>query len=147
MMPSETQPPFIGPDDRVVLFDGVCKLCNGWARFLIRHDRRERLKLASVQSPEGQALLAWYGLPTDHFETLAYIEGQRLHVRTDAVLRVLGQLPAHWHWLRLFRVVPAPVRDWLYDRVALNRYRLFGRHPVCMLPHPDHERRFLHGER
>lgn len=137
-------PPGLAAGERVVLFDGVCRLCNGWAKFLIRHDRQHRFRLASVQSPQGQALLAWYGLPTDHFDTMALIDDGRLRVRSDALLRILAELPMPWRLLPVLRLVPAPLRDWCYDRIALNRYRLFGRHELCLLPAADHDGRFLH---
>ncbi|WP_276489217.1 thiol-disulfide oxidoreductase DCC family protein [Ectopseudomonas mendocina] len=130
--------------ERIVLFDGVCKLCNGWAKFLIRHDDARQFRLASVQSARGQALLAWYGLPTDRFDSMALVDDAGLHVRTDALLRILARLPLPWRALRVLRLVPRPLRDWCYDRIALNRYRLFGRHAVCMLPTADHAGRFLH---
>lgn len=139
-------PPYIQADERVVLFDGVCRLCNGWAKLLIRHDRERRFRLCSVQSAEGQAILAWFGLPTDSFETMAYVEGARLFVRSDAVLRVVAQLPGAWHLLGGLRVIPRPLRDWCYDRIALNRYRLFGRYDSCLLPTADHAGRFIDGE-
>jgi len=137
-------PPHIQPGERVVLFDGVCKLCNGWVKFLIRHDRQQRFRLASVQSAQGQALLAWFGLSTEQFDTMALIEEGELLVRSDALLRILAQLPGPWRFLALLRVIPRPVRDWCYDRIALNRYRLFGRYDSCLLPDADHARRFLH---
>ena len=137
-------PPFIQTGERLVLFDGVCKLCNGWVKFLIRHDSQQRFRLASVQSTQGQALLAWLGLPTEQFDTMAYIEDGELLVRSDALLRILAQLPGPWRFLALLRVIPRPVRDWCYDRIALNRYRLFGRYDSCLLPDADHARRFLH---
>lgn len=137
-------PPFTQPDDRVVLFDGVCKLCNGWATFLIRHDRAQRFRLASVQSSEGQAILQHFGLPTERFDTMAYVENGALFVRSDAVLRIVAQLPAPWRWAALLRVLPRALRDWAYDRIALNRYRLFGRYDSCLLPSADHAGRFLH---
>lgn len=142
---SENLPPLIQADDRVVLFDGVCKLCNGWAKFLIRHDSGHSFKLASVQSPEGQAILGWFDLPTDRFDTMAYVEGDRLFVRSEAVLRVVGQLPRPWRLAAALRLLPRPLRDWCYDRIALNRYRLFGRYDSCLLPAADHARRFLDG--
>ncbi|MEK1907233.1 MAG: thiol-disulfide oxidoreductase DCC family protein [Pseudomonas sp.] len=144
-MTSSALPPCIQPGDRVVLFDGVCKLCNGWAKFLIRHDRQQLFKLCSVQSAEGQALLQWFGLPTDHFDTMAYVEGAELFVRSDAVLRIVAQLPTPWRWGALLRVLPRVLRDWAYDRIALNRYRLFGRYDTCLLPSADHAGRFLQG--
>ncbi|MDR5900061.1 DCC1-like thiol-disulfide oxidoreductase family protein [Halomonas vilamensis] len=70
-------PPYMGEHDQVVLFDSVCKLCNGWAKFLIRHDPQRAFRLASVQSPQGQALLQWFGLPTDEYETLVLIRQGR----------------------------------------------------------------------
>lgn len=137
-------PPFIQADERVVLFDGVCKLCNGWAKFLIRHDVEQRFRLASVQSNEGQALLKWGGLPLDHFDSMALIDNCQMLLRSDAVLRIVGQLSGPWRYLEWLRLVPRPVRDWCYDRIALNRYRLFGRYDHCLLPNADHARRFLH---
>ncbi|WP_010490090.1 thiol-disulfide oxidoreductase DCC family protein [Pseudomonas sp. S9] len=139
------QPPFIQADERVVLFDGVCKLCNGWAKFLIRHDIEQRFRLASVQSKEGQALLGWGGLPLDHFDSMALIENGQMLLRSDAVLRIFAQLPGPWRYLKWLRLIPRPVRDWCYNRIALNRYRLFGRYDQCLLPSADHARRFLHG--
>ncbi|MFJ3522603.1 thiol-disulfide oxidoreductase DCC family protein [Pseudomonas sp. NPDC090203] len=138
-----TPAPLLAPGETVVLFDGVCKLCNGWAKFLIRHDRHHRVRLASVQSAEGQALLTWAGLPVDAFDTMAVIRGRHYWVRSEAFVEVVAQLPAAWRILGLLRVVPRALRDWAYDRIALNRYRLFGKHDVCLLPTADHQRRFL----
>lgn len=135
--------PLLAPGETVVLFDGVCKLCNGWAKFLIRHDRHRRIRLATVQSPEGQALLAWAELPLDAFDTMAVIRDRHYWVRSEAFFDVVAQLPSAWPMLRLLRVFPRWLRDWVYDRIALNRYRLFGKHDICLLPTPDHQRRFL----
>lgn len=136
-------PPYIGPHEQVVLFDGVCKLCNGWAKFLIRHDHQRRFRLASVQSPQGQALLEWCGMPTDEYETLVLIRNGRPHKRSDAILRILGGLPMPWRLGVVGRIIPGPIRDWLYDRIARNRYRLFGKYDTCLVLTPDHRSRFL----
>lgn len=142
-LPRPTPAPYLAPGETVVLFDGVCKLCNGWARFLIRHDPHLHVRLATVQSPEGQALLAWAGLPTSQFDTMAVIRNQHYWVRSEAFFEVVSQLAWYWRLLGVLRVFPKPFRDWLYDRIALNRYRLFGQHAVCVMPTPDNERRFL----
>ncbi len=142
-MEAEQYPPHIRPGERVVLFDGVCKLCNGWVKFIIRHDRARLFKLAAVQSAEGQAILRWFGMPADSFATLLYVEGRDLFVRSEAIARILRQLPAPWPLLALFRFLPLSLRDWCYDRIARNRYRLFGRYDSCLLPTPDHAGRFL----
>lgn len=131
----------------VVLFDGTCKLCNGWATFIIRQDREHRLTLAAVQSSEGQALLKWAGLPQDQFNTLVLVENERFYVRSEAMFKILAHLPARWHWLLMARIFPRVLRDWLYDRIALNRYRLFGRYDACHLPAADHPGRFLTQDR
>ncbi|MDH4568595.1 thiol-disulfide oxidoreductase DCC family protein [Pseudomonas sp. BN414] len=146
-MDVEQYPPHVRPGERVVLFDGVCKLCSGWAKFLIRHDRARVFKLASVQSAEGQAILRWFGLPTDSYATMLYVEGRELFVRSEAIARIVRQLPTPWPLLGVFRILPLALRDWCYDRIALNRYRLFGRYDVCLLPSPDHEGRFLNADR
>ncbi|MDO8695492.1 MAG: DCC1-like thiol-disulfide oxidoreductase family protein, partial [Pseudomonas sp.] len=107
------------------------------------HDRQQLFRLASVQSAEGQAILQYFGLPLDRFDTMAYVEDGQLLVRSTAVLRILAQLPSPWHWLSWLGLCPRPLRDWCYDRIALNRYRLFGRYDTCLIPSADHAKRFL----
>lgn len=135
--------PGMAAGDRVVLFDGVCRLCSVWARFLIRFDRKRQFKLATVQSPEGQAVLQWHGFPTDHYETMLLVEGANIHTKSSAFFRVMRRLPWPWPIMCIGWVVPSIIRDWLYDRVALNRYRLFGRYDACVIPNKDHDSRFL----
>lgn len=146
MPTSQTRPspaPLLKPGETVLLFDGICKLCNGWATFLIRHDHQQRIRLAAVQSPEGQALLAWAGLPLDQFDTMAVIRDRHFWVRSDACFEIAALLPGRWRAVMLLRIFPRWLRDWAYDHVALNRYRLFGKYDTCLLPDPDHEQRFL----
>ncbi|WP_414684508.1 thiol-disulfide oxidoreductase DCC family protein [Microbulbifer sp.] len=138
--------PYIHENDKVVLFDGVCKLCSAWARFLIKFDRNRIFKLATVQSREGQAILEYYGLPTDTFETMVYISGELLYTRSTALLEILRALPFPWPMLSVFVLVPRKLRDWMYDQIALNRYHFFGKYDHCLLPDPDNESRFIHGE-
>ncbi|MBS63094.1 thiol-disulfide oxidoreductase DCC family protein [Salinisphaera sp.] len=140
---SESLPPYVDADDRVILFDGVCRLCNAWCHFILKYDRQRRFKLASVQSREGQAILSHFELPTDHFDTMLYVEGRRAYERSDAFLRVVVQLGGVWKLLAVLRICPRVIRDFFYDRIALNRYRIFGRYDQCVLPEPDHAGRFL----
>ncbi|ABC28264.1 uncharacterized protein conserved in bacteria [Hahella chejuensis KCTC 2396] len=143
--PHANIPPHMQSDDQVVLFDGVCKLCNAWSSFLIKHDTHRRFKLASVQSPEGQAILAWFNMPLDRFDTMLYVEGGRAYEKSDAFLRIIAQFPMPWRYLKVFRTLPRFLRDWGYDLIAQNRYRLFGKYDHCLLPTPDHNSRFLSG--
>ena len=74
-MPVVKYPPYITENDCVILFDGVCKLCNAWSQFIIKYDTQQLFKLCSVQSPEGQSILKHFNMPTDHFDTMLYVEG------------------------------------------------------------------------
>lgn len=143
---NEKNPPGVSYDDRVVLFDGVSKLCSFWARFLIRHDRQQRYKLATVQSEEGKAILGWAGLPISYCDTMVYVHGGRCHVRSTAILKILAGLPFPWKFAVIAWLIPKPLRDWAYDRIARNRYSIFGKYDTCMLPEPDHMKRFLNAK-
>lgn len=139
-------PPYIQAQDRVLLFDGVCKLCHVWSRFILHFDRAQKIKLCSVQSPEGQAILAHFALPLNQFNTLVYVEGSNHYLRSNAVLKVLGQLAWPWRLFYVFKLIPRAIRDWGYDRIAQNRYRLFGRYAQCHLPSTELQQRFLDGQ-
>jgi predicted DCC family thiol-disulfide oxidoreductase YuxK len=136
-------PPLVAQGDRVVLFDGVCKFCGFWARFLIRVDRGQVFKLATLQSAEGQAILQWFNFPTDRCESMVLVEGSRAYTKSTAVLRIAARLPFPWPLVTVAWLVPRFIRDWLYDRIALSRYTLFGKYEACVVPTPEHKRRFL----
>ncbi len=136
-------PPRVSSSDQIIMFDGVCKLCNGWSRFIIRFDTHKKFKLCAVQSDEGQAILKWFGYPTDYFETMLLIQGNRALEKSDSFLAIAGQLPFPWGLMRVFNIFPKRFRDWFYDRIALNRYKIFGKYDVCILATPDHDSRFL----
>ena len=136
-------PPHINMDDKVILFDGVCKLCNAWSAFIIRHDKKRIFKLSSVQSKEGQEILAYFDLPLDYFETMLYVEDSQAFEESDAFLLIVRHLPAPWRYLNALKYFPKPFRDWFYDRIALNRYKIFGKYDQCILPSTDYNARFL----
>lgn len=128
---------------KIILFDGVCKLCHFWCRFIIKHDHRKLFKLASVQSPQGQKILQRYNLPIDHFDTMLYVEGAQAFTKSDAFIRIVKQLDYPYRFAAIATWIPAPLRNWLYDRIAKNRYPLFGKYEQCLLPNADHQQRFL----
>jgi predicted DCC family thiol-disulfide oxidoreductase YuxK len=136
-------PPHIDENDCVILFDGVCKLCNAWSRFIIKFDKQQRFKLCSVQSPEGQSIIAYFKMPTEHFDTMLYVEGNHVFDKSDAFLNVVNKLRMPWRLLYIFKILPKSIRNWIYDRIALNRYFLFGKYDSCILPNPENENRFL----
>jgi predicted DCC family thiol-disulfide oxidoreductase YuxK len=135
-------PPF--PDDGALLvFDGVCVLCSATAKFILERDHAKRFRFTTAQSPLGQALFRHYGLDAQTFETnLVLFEG-RAHGKLDTVILAGQLLGGVWRALGLLRVLPRPLGDWLYDRVARNRYRLFGRTQACMMPPPEWRERFI----
>jgi predicted DCC family thiol-disulfide oxidoreductase YuxK len=142
-MSATNLPPNVVMADKVILFDGVCKLCNAWSNFIINHDHQHKFKLCSVQSDEGQKILKHFGLPTDSYETMLYVEGDTFYQQSDAFFQVIAKLGYPWKAVCLFRIIPKPIRNWLYDRIALNRYRLFGKYDYCSLPTADHKARYL----
>lgn len=136
------------PSGAVIVFDGVCVLCNGWVRFLLRHDRRERYRFAAMQGDSGRALLVANGLDPDDpvsFLLVEYDRGAapRISTDTDAMRRVLMGLGGVWRIAGLSALLPRRVRDPLYRMVARNRYRWFGRHDACPVPDPTQAYRFL----
>lgn len=135
--PRRLPPPHLSTGDRVMLFDGECVLCRRMIQCLIRIDSRQRIRLATVQSPPGQALLRWAGLPVDDFNTIAYIAQGQVSVRSEAFLQALTQLGWPWRALAVMRVLPRELRDRLYDGVARHRYRWFGKLPAGTLPPDD----------
>jgi predicted DCC family thiol-disulfide oxidoreductase YuxK len=149
MKNTENLPPYVAQHDCVILFDGVCKLCNAWSNFIIKYDVKKKFKLASVQSDEGKAILKHFGYPIDFYETMLVVEGDGPHCfeKSDAFFAVVKKLNFPWKFLMVFKVIPLPLRDWLYSRIALNRYKLFGKFDYCALPTPDHEDRYLSNTR
>ena len=131
-----------GVPEGLVLFDGVCVLCSGWVRFLLERDTVNFFRFTPIQSPYGRALAQQLGIDAETPQTNAVIIGGRAHFKADSAVEALSRLP-RWHWVRIFATMPRPVRDWLYDRVARNRYQIFGRTESCMMPTSELMRRFV----
>ncbi len=142
-----TPPPHLLAGERVILFDGECVLCRRLVQALMRADRKKRIHLATVQSPPGRDLLRWAGLPVDDFNTIAYIAGGQVSVRSDAFFAAMIQLGWPWRAWRLLRFSPRVLRNAVYNLVARHRYRWFGKLPAGTLPPDDGQgRRYLeHG--
>ncbi len=132
------------PDDKPVLvFDGHCVLCSWSANFVIRHDPNSRYRLLAAQTELGEALYQHFGLKSGDYDTLLLVENGTVRIKSDAALAVLAGLGFPWALAGIFRIIPLPVRDWIYDCVAGNRIRLFGRRNVCYVACPDDSDRFL----
>lgn len=130
-------------DHPLVLYDGVCRFCNGAVNFLVDRDPGKRLRFASLQSAFGQAILREQGLSASDLETMILIDGGRAYFRSTAALRAVGKLAGPWRAATVLLVVPAFLRDAVYRIVARNRYRWFGKLDQCRVPTPELRERFL----
>jgi len=130
MTPRVTNP---WPDDDVILYDGVCVFCSRWIRFVATRDVARHFRFTAIQSPYGTRLAQAVGIDPADPDTNAVIHGGIAHFKSDSALTVLGALPG-WGWVRVLRVVPKPLRDAVYNLVARNRYRIFGKYEACFVP-------------
>ena len=128
---------------RVILFDGVCNFCNSAVNFAIKRDKKSTLKFAPLQSAEAHALLASYELPPVDMKSFVFIENGRSYTRSTAALKVCRYLNSFWPLMYGFIIVPKFLRDGIYNWIAKNRYRWFGKKEVCMIPTPEVRSRFL----
>lgn len=130
-------------DQPIVLFDGVCNLCNAAVQFIIRHDKKNQLMFASLQSERGQRLIAQYNLPLNELNSFIFIENNKAYTRSTGALRVVKKLNGILPWLYCFIIIPRIFRDSIYDLVGRNRYKWFGKKDECMIPTPELKARFL----
>lgn len=130
-------------NENIVLFDGVCNLCDRSVQFIIRHDPTGRFRFASLQSDAGQTLLREYGIADSPPESIVLVEGDRLFTHSTAALRIARHLRFPWSLAAVFLLVPPPIRNSVYRMIARNRYRWFGKKEACLLPSPDIRARFL----
>ncbi len=126
----------------VVLFDGVCNLCNGFVNFLIAHDPHNTFRFGSLQSPRVKDLLKQFHYSTNDVSVLL-IQNNQLYSQSTAVLKIFRQMPGGWPLLYGFIGVPKSLRDFLYDLIARNRYTIFGRKDTCRIPTPELKSRFV----
>ena len=127
----------------IILFDGVCNFCNGAINFVIKQDKKKVFRFAPLQSAAGQRLLEKYGLDKNDLKSFILIKNGKTYNKSVAALEVMNNLPWYWKEVQILRIVPAFLRDQIYDWVARNRYKWFGQKEICMVPTPDLRNRFL----
>ncbi len=128
---------------QILLFDGKCNLCNSLVKFVIRKDKNARIRFASLQSDTGKLLLTDAGLNADSTDTVVYFSSDKVFVRSAAVLNLLKDLGGGWILFYSLVIIPSFIRDFFYNIIAKNRYRIFGRRETCMVPSKDIESRFI----
>lgn len=127
----------------VVLFDGVCNLCNASVDFILKRDKRDYFRFTALQSDAGGEIMRANALDPGKLDTFLLYEKERIYARSTAALRVARRLSGAWPLLYAFIIVPRPIRDFFYNRIAKNRYRWFGKRQTCRVPTPLERSKFL----
>ena len=129
--------------ENIVIFDGVCNLCEFSVNFIFEHDTGGHFSFTPAQSPLGASLLKHFGINTSRLDTVVLVRGDRAFTRSAAAIEIASRLDMPWNLLTVFQAVPELLRDVMYDLIAKNRYQLFGKKDACMLPSEELRRRFL----
>jgi predicted DCC family thiol-disulfide oxidoreductase YuxK len=128
---------------KIVLFDGVCNLCSNSVQFILKRDKKNQFLFGSLQGEYGQKMLKKYDLPASEFNSFMLIEGEKLYTKSSGALRMLKHLGGAWSLLYGFMIIPKFIRDGVYNMIAKNRYKWFGKKNECWLPRPEWKSRFL----
>ena len=126
-----------------IIFDGVCVLCNGWVKFVLRFDKGENFSFVIAQSELGEKIYDELGLKSDDYDTFIIVHKGRMYTKLDGVFVLLSAIGWPWKTFSIGRILPKSFKDWIYDRVAKNRYTLFGKRDSCMIPTPEVRARFI----
>ena len=130
-------------NDSIILFDGVCNLCNGFVQFVINHDKKNKFKFGSLQSDGAKKLLQPFHFPLDELKTIVLVEQGKIYLRSRAVLRIASHLDGAWKLSTILYVFPSFLSDAVYNLVSKHRYKIFGKRNECMAPTPELESRFI----
>ena len=127
----------------IILFDGVCNLCNRLVIFIIHRDYSARFRFATLQSIRGQQLIMDGKYTASDFNSVIYIKGEKYYFKSSAILHILFDLGGMWKILYAFIILPSFIRDYVYELIAKSRYRIFGKRSTCMVPTEEILDRFL----
>lgn len=118
---------------KIILFDAQCKLCSAWCNFMIANDAHAKFKLCSVQSSKGELLLSHFGYSTKNYGSMVYVENGQAFTQSTAFFKIIKQLGYPWKTICVFSLLPDQFNNWLYNKIAVNRYALFGKYRYCRL--------------
>jgi predicted DCC family thiol-disulfide oxidoreductase YuxK len=138
-----TKDPAADAPGPIVLYDGVCGLCDRSVQLILRNDRRGRFRFAALQSNAGRALLEKFHLSPESLDSVVLVDGDHAWRKSRAALRIARRMDAPWPLLWPLVIIPPPVANFFYDLLARNRYRIFGKLDACMIPPPEVRARFL----
>lgn len=140
---SDPAVPDFADDKPVIVFDGHCVMCSAGANYVLKRDRAKHFRLLAAQSPLGEAIYAHYGLKPADYSTNLLIEQGRVRVKSDGTLAMMAGLGFPWTLTGVFRIIPPQLRNAIYNVIARNRLKWFGRSDVCYMPSADDQDRFL----
>lgn len=127
----------------VILFDGVCNFCNSSVNFIIRHDKKDYFRFTPLQSEIGMKISEKYNLDSGNLKSVILVDKGKIYTKTTAALRIAKQLSGAWPVLYVFIIIPAPIRDVVYNIIAKYRYKWWGERDACMIPTPEIRKKFL----
>lgn len=127
----------------VILFDGVCNLCNASIDFILKRDTKNQFLVGALQEDSGKKLLSRYEVNPEYLDSLVLIEDEKIYFRSTAALRIAKKLPGLWPLFYALLILPSPIRDGAYNWIGRNRYRWFGKKNTCRLPSPEEKMKFL----
>ncbi len=130
-------------NSKILLFDGVCNLCNNTVQFIIKRDKKGKIQFASLQSEFGQKKTLEANLPLEDLKSIIFIENGTIYTRSTGALKMTKYLDGIWKIAYIFIIIPRPIRDFFYNIIAANRYRWFGKSEECMMPTTDIKSRFI----
>lgn len=132
------------PNKKIILFDGVCNLCNSAVQFIIKHDQGDVFRFVALQSKLGQEILAYVGIDNKNIDSIVLYEpGVAYYYKSDAALQIVKKLNGLVSFGIIFEIIPAGIRNKLYDYIAKNRYKWYGKKESCMIPTPELKIKFL----
>lgn len=127
----------------IILFDGECNLCNNSVLFILRHEKNNFSMFASAQSKLGKIIFAKQKIDPQTVDSIILIDKGFVYDKSSAVLKIIKHLKFPWNLLIVFQILPRQLRDWIYDQIAKHRYSIWGKKKQCMIPAPDHQKRFI----
>ncbi|MBT8317773.1 MAG: thiol-disulfide oxidoreductase DCC family protein [Lutibacter sp.] len=127
----------------IILFDGICNLCNSSVNFIIRNDKKEHFLFASLQSDAAKEILLQYQVKKITFDSILLIENGKIYTKSTAALRISRNLDGTYRFIYFLKIIPKSITDWIYDIIANNRYKWFGKKESCMMPDEKLKSKFL----
>ncbi|MFE3848443.1 thiol-disulfide oxidoreductase DCC family protein [Flavobacterium sp. LB3P45] len=134
----------IPKNKKIILFDGVCNLCDAAVQFVIKHDKKDIFRFASLQSDLGQEIIKYIGINNSNIDSIIlYQSGIAYYYKSDAVLEIAKNLSGFFYFVTIFKILPIKLRNYIYDYIAKNRYKWYGKKDTCMIPTKELKSKFL----